>query len=319
MNLSPTITLFFLSAAIAELLSGSAPPLEFFNPITFLLLSSLYGSGALIARELKIRWNKNYVSLFLLGAAYAIIEEALMVKSFFDPNWIDIGILGIYGRWLGVNWVWALWLTIYHAIFSIAIPITIIELIYPKQKNKSWINNKKLSALITLLIGVTSFGYLFLTTYRPPTPQYILFITIVGLLVVLAWKTPNNIGKETKKTLTPKKALITGLATVTSMFLLFGAGPHLISHPIILLLAGIGLVFIIFLFIKRYNWNKYTQYNKFSLTSGALVFFIILAPLQELDQNRQDNPQGMLLIGIIAMLLLLLLRKKLKQNQHAHS
>jgi len=71
------------------------------------LLASLYGSGAIIVRELKVRWKKNYVSMFILGAAYGIIEEGLMVKSFFDPNWMNLGILGSYGRWLGVNWVWA--------------------------------------------------------------------------------------------------------------------------------------------------------------------------------------------------------------------
>jgi hypothetical protein len=107
MKISPAIALFFLSPAIAELLSGSAPPMEFFNPISFLLLSSLYGSGALVVRELKTRWNKGYVSMLILGVAYGVIEEALMVKSFFDPNWIDLGVLGVYGRWQGVNWVWA--------------------------------------------------------------------------------------------------------------------------------------------------------------------------------------------------------------------
>ena len=103
MRISPALVLFFLTPAIGELLSGSAPPAEFFNPITLLLLSSLYGGGALVVRELKIRWNKGYVSMFILGIAYGIIEEGLMAKSFFDPNWIDIGILGVYGRYCGVN------------------------------------------------------------------------------------------------------------------------------------------------------------------------------------------------------------------------
>ena len=100
MKVPPALILFFLAPAIAELLSGSAPPSEFFNPVGFLLLASLYGSGALIVRELKVRWNKGYVSLFILGAAYGILEEGLMVKSFFDPNWMDLGILGSYGRWM---------------------------------------------------------------------------------------------------------------------------------------------------------------------------------------------------------------------------
>jgi len=83
---------------IGELLSGSAPPTEFFNPIVFLLLASLYGSGAIVVRELKIRWKKDIRAVLLLGAAYGILEEGLMVKSFFDPGWMDLGILGTFGR-----------------------------------------------------------------------------------------------------------------------------------------------------------------------------------------------------------------------------
>jgi hypothetical protein len=242
MRLSPALVLFFLSAAVAELLSGSAPPVEFLNPFSFLLLSSLYGSGAVLARELKIRWNKGYVSLFVLGAAYGVIEEGLMVKSFFDPNWMDIGILGVYGRWQGVNWVWAEWLTVYHALFSIVIPITLVELAYPKQRNLSWVSNKKLAGLATLLTGVTAFGYLFLTDYRPPILQYCFFVAVVAFLLVLAWKLPSNLGKGTMQILNPKKAFVVGLVTAFALFFFFGAGPQLISNQLILMIVGLGLV-----------------------------------------------------------------------------
>jgi hypothetical protein len=161
MKVSPALLLFFLSPAIAELLLGSSPPSEFFNPFSLLLLCSLYGSGALIVRELKVRWNKGFVSMFVLGAAYGMIEEGLMVKSFFDPKWMDLGILGVYGRWLEVNWVWAEWLTIYHAIFSIAIPITLVELAYPKRRSDRWLSNKKFCGVIILLASVVTFGISF--------------------------------------------------------------------------------------------------------------------------------------------------------------
>lgn len=100
---SPGLVLFFLPAAIAELLTGSSPPARFFNPTSFLLLCGLYGSGAIIVRELTVRWRKSWPTLLTLGAAYGIIEEGLIVKSFFNPNWNDLGILAWYGRWIGVN------------------------------------------------------------------------------------------------------------------------------------------------------------------------------------------------------------------------
>jgi len=103
----PVLTLFFLSPIVGELLSGSTPLPHFLNPLTLFFLTGLYGSGAIIVREAVKRWGKGWASVLLLGAAYGVLEEGVMVKSFFDPAWPDLGILGIYGRWLGVNWVWA--------------------------------------------------------------------------------------------------------------------------------------------------------------------------------------------------------------------
>ena len=71
--LTPAVVLFFLSPAIGELLSTSSPPAEFFNPFTLLLQASLYGSGALLVRELAHRWGKGWPSVLLLGAAYGVV------------------------------------------------------------------------------------------------------------------------------------------------------------------------------------------------------------------------------------------------------
>ncbi len=311
----PALVLFFLAPAIAELLSGSAPPAEFFNPIGFVLLASLYGSGALIVRELKVRWNKGYVSLFILGAAYSIIEEGLMVKSFFDPNWIDLGVLGSYGRWMDVNWVWAEWLTIYHAVFSIAIPITLVELVYIDKRGERWIGNKTFIALTFLLGAVTALGYFALTPYRPPTAQYALAVFSVVILTVLAWKLPLNTGKKGKfKPPKPSKLALVGFLIALSLFLLFMAGPYLVPQPLALMILGTALVYLAASFLRRYRWSSETLYHKFALTAGAVGFLIALTPLQELDSTRPDDPRGMLIVGIVALSMLLLLARKLKRE-----
>ncbi len=313
MKISPALVLFFLAPAIGELLSGSAPPSEFFNPIGFLLLASLYGSGALLVREMKVRWNKGYVSMFVLGAAYGIVEEGLMVKSFFDPEWMDLGFLGTYGRWYGVNWVWAEWLIIYHAIFSIAIPVTLVELAYPERRNQRWIGNKKLMGLVVLLGAVTLFGYLFLTDYRPPLPQYCLFAATVAFLTLLALKIPGGTGGNgSLKVLAPRKLVVIGFLIASTLFLYFGAGPHFVPQPPILLFLAVGVTFAFFGFMKRYDWNEGTLYHKFALVAGAICFLIVLTPIQELDTNRIDNPKGMLFVGLTALVMLILLRRKLR-------
>mgnify|MGYP005646637789 FL=1 len=82
--------------------------------------------------------------MLLLGFAYGIVEEGVAVKSFFDPHWKDIGMFGVYGRWLGVNWVWSLYLTIFHGVWSILAPIVIVEAMYLKVAYKLWVGKRGL-------------------------------------------------------------------------------------------------------------------------------------------------------------------------------
>ncbi|MCG7849162.1 MAG: hypothetical protein MIO93_08305 [ANME-2 cluster archaeon] len=96
------ISLLFLPPAIGELLSGSSPPLQFFNPLMLLMLVLLYGCGTLLIREAMVRWNLQW-SVIFLAVAYGIVEEGLMVKSYFNPGWVDMGILSGYDMYFGVQ------------------------------------------------------------------------------------------------------------------------------------------------------------------------------------------------------------------------
>src|SRR5256885_231013 len=167
LNRRPLLALVLLSPVIAEMLSGSTPPLEWLNPIAVLFLIWLYGAGVLVMRETAVRWKTGWPSILLLGAAYGIIEEGLAVKSFFDPTWMDLGTLGVYGRWLDVNWVWAVWLTIYHAVVSIAIPIFLMEWIWPRVRGQPLTSRRGYMTAIALLAAATIFINLLLTPYRP--------------------------------------------------------------------------------------------------------------------------------------------------------
>ena len=81
----PALMLYPLSPVVGELLSGASPPVEFFTVFGLAVMGVLYGCGALLVRELAFRWGSGWPGRLLLGAAYGIIEEGLMVKSFFDP------------------------------------------------------------------------------------------------------------------------------------------------------------------------------------------------------------------------------------------
>lgn len=313
----PLALLFFLSPAIGELLSGSAPPSEFFNPFSFLLLSCLYGSGAIIARELKIRWKKDYRAILVLGSAYAIVEEGLMVKSFFDPSWMDLGLLGTFGRFFEVNWVWAALLIVYHAVFSIAIPIALAEAAFPKVSAERWTTNGQLRAFIVMIAGVTVFGFSFLTPYRPPIFQYAIAALSVVAIGLVAYKMRPAAATRRCGRAPVKRMFLMGAAFSTLFFMLEIFGAHLFVHPALQIAAVIALALVAWKILVRYDWDGARSARpKLSLVSGALLFLIALAPLQEMDVTRADDTSGMAIVGIVAALLLLLLQVKLSRESY---
>lgn len=321
--LPPAVVLFFLSPAIGELLSGSSPPVEFFNPFNFFLLSALYGGGAILVRELIVHWRKGWLSLFTLGAAYGIIEEGLMCKSFFDPYWQDLGPLGVYGRWLGVNWVWEVGLTVYHAVFSIAIPIALVEIAYPKERSRFWVSPEWLRIIGLLFALVVLFG--FCCFPKPESPYYpslfhvLTKVAIVAGLIWLSKQLPESLPLPLKGcVVSPIKFALLGFATVFLFFATFWGLPNTKIPPI----TTMALVSLIPLLSARIalKWSGKGQLwddiHRLALVGGALGFFILLAPLQELSNPyRPDNTAGMSIVGLAALLGLLWLRKRTLQRQ----
>jgi hypothetical protein len=54
--------------------------------------------------------------------------------------------------------------------------------------------------------------------------------------------------------------------------------------------------------------------HQLALVSGALSFFIMIAPLQELDKTRTDNPVGISLVGIAILVGLVLFGRQIKRR-----
>ncbi|MFQ5434677.1 MAG: hypothetical protein ACE5FD_07355 [Anaerolineae bacterium] len=313
----PAVVLFFLAPAIGELVSGSAPPAEFFNPFTLTLLAILYGGGAILARELTHRWGKGWPTLLTLGAAYGIIEEGLMVKSFFDPNWMDLDILGVYGRTLGVNWVWAAELTIYHAVISITIPVMLVELLFPDWRDRPWVSPKAFRRLAWLfgLNGV--FIFVALTPYRPPFLPYVTAVLVVIWLYRRAKRLPHpRYELPERPSANIWRFFGLGFLGTFSLFFISWVLPNLNFPVPVTLVLLVGLPFwvrwrLLKLIGQDADWPFRQQW---ALAAGALSFFILLAPILEADNaNRPDNTGGMVLIAILLSLFLFWIRRRINR------
>ncbi len=313
-GLIPALALFLLSPMVGELLSGSSPPAEFFSPFGLLILCALYGSGAILARELVVRWKKGWLSLLVLGAAYGIVEEGLMVKSFFDPNWVDLGPLGAYGRFAGVNWVWSVDLTIYHAVFSITIPVLLAQRMFPDWGARPWLSRRGLSLLGVLLAVDVAFGFLALTPYRPPVSPYVLAAAAVVGLIGLARSLPTAQSASVEPSRAPSRPmafLLGGFAATIGFFVLAWAAPNASIPPFVLIAVTMAYAALVWRLGRRMAGPQMLPpMQQLAAASGALGFFILLAPLQEMDATRPDNTTGMALVGLAAVLFLIMLARR---------
>jgi hypothetical protein len=273
------VFLMFMSAAIAELVSGSSPPLEFFNPFMFTLLFLFYGCGAVLVRETAIRWNKGFATILLLGAAFGILEEGLAVKSWLDPNWMDLGTLGWYGRFWGVNWVWAVWLTVYHSVCSITIPIIITDMVFPQFKgvritdDEGWKSYKGFFLLGSL---VYLFSFLFITPYRPPVPQ---FLVVAGLMVMAIWiayivPVPLLRATPGRPTWSPRRFFLLGAFFL--FFTFFSAGSALSAVPRVRVIIFCATDLVVLFLLLRHIGTEANGRHLVAFMAGCESLFLFI-------------------------------------------
>ncbi len=297
------IALVLLSPLTAELLSGSSPPLEFFFPPGFLLLVGLYGSGVLLVRELALRWGKGWPSILLLGAAYGILEEGLIVRSFFDPGWMDLGILGEYGRWAGINWVWSVWLTIFHGLVSIAVPIILVNLMYPSQKRARLTTDPQLLLPVLALVVIAAVSP-FLFEYEPEAHLYSLAVLSMVLFGLAAYMFPRDWPrmKSDAPILPPSYFSAIGfLYMVFSLVIVYalpGAGLQPYAVIALLCLLSCGALWVLINSAGR----GYNEMALLALVVGLLAPFIIVSFVHE-----ANGIIGMSLVGIAYAVYLFLL------------
>lgn len=310
----PALTLLLLAPFLGEVLSGSSPPAEFLSPPVFLILVGLYGCGALLVREVARAWGRGWIAILLLGMAYGIYEEGLLVRSFFDPAWMDLGILGSYGRWLGMNWIWSIALTWFHALVSISIPILLVELLFPQHSRQRWLGRGG-----TRVCCVIFFGMLLLSpTFSNHFPMVGIVACVVCILL-LAWLAHNWDPLEKKAgAVNAAKPLRVGMGTllltlglIVGMYALPALGiPALFTFLFLPCLPVIG-----FWSARRLGCQQWQAVHQWAAAAGALLPWLLLAFSAEANNAaRPDDTSGMSLVAGLTILLLLGLRLRIHKR-----
>ncbi len=262
LNSHPLLFLLFLTPGIPEYLSASSQlTLLVISPLLFfgLLLANLglYGSGVILIREAMIRWRKGWASVFLLGVAYGIVEEGVALWTLFNPSAQPVGVLGFYGHWLGVNWVWTVGLLIFHSVYSIGLPIFLFGLVFPELKSKSLVSGTGIAfSILGLIIDCFALFVLESAIYQPYNPGGGLMLLsgiVITILVLAARKLPGDFLKmrQSEPDWGPRKFALVGALLFPATLLAggFAAGANI--PPIIPMIVDI--VFASFILTRAFK------------------------------------------------------------------
>jgi hypothetical protein len=299
----PPVLLVAMAITFPELLTGSTPFLTLLlNPLSLPFLVGLYGAGVLLIREARIRWKAEWPSVLLLGAAYGILEEAIATKTFFDPALV--GFLGVYGHFAGVNWVWAVQLAVFHAIFSIALPIFLLDIACPATRGLSFLTPRGLRWTALAMAGTVAFMFAFFVRYYPSVPLLLLFGGIAFLLAGVAYggarRWPGLL--QARGASRPGRLTIAGALFVWGFFALNWVGPRLIAVPA----AVVGLEVLLgagtLLLALRATGPSPGGVEVVALSIGLLSFLLVLASVLEV---AGDWGVGIAVAGVVVLLVLL--------------
>jgi hypothetical protein len=285
----PATALALLSPFMAEVLSGASPVVLLLIPPFAVLDLCLYGCGALLIRELVVRWGRGWPSILALGVAFAMVEEGLVVASFTDPLAPPRRDLGGWGAGPdGTNWVWIPLLCVFHAVVSIALPILLVHLANPGRAGQRWLTDRRLAVVAALFLfgvalgravfssGVFGEGYY----ARIEGWQLAASLAAIAALSGLARLLPRQV-LAARPGLPPAPGLIAVLsAAVFMVFFVAGwGGRELGLAPAVALGIALGVVAIstagLILVSSRAGWS---DRHRFAIPTGVAGFYVALSP-----------------------------------------
>jgi hypothetical protein len=239
----PVLALAVVAPFVAEILLG-ATPLSRIASFPPLLL--LCGGGAVSIRELARRTRGGWAPVLCLGAAFALVEEGLIMQTMFHP--VLFGAAACGARFAGINWVWTEALVGYHMVWSVAIPVALAELYFPIRRDEAWLGRVGVSvALACYTAGAVAISIVFrrfiTPTFRAPATSLIFTAVVAAALVLWALR-PQAQPVRRKSHVTVPSPLLTALVVLIAARLwlqLFLLPPALRSGLRVLLpmLAGL--------------------------------------------------------------------------------
>ena len=278
----PILCLAILTPGIPEYLSTSSSVLTLaISPAGFFLQLAIniaqYTAGALLIREALVRWGKGWVTLILLGLAYVITEEGLGDNTLFNSTHGADGVLGSFGRFAGVNWVWATGVLAFHVIYSIGLPILLLGLALPATRGKSLVGRRGIGIAFASLVGSTTLEAAIVYGsfhFWMGTPLLVGSLATIAVLVLVAYRVPKDLARPTgaRPALSAGTFLTIGFAIFPMLFLLEYDVPYFGVPPWVIIGGELAVLAFLFEVVRRGIGRQQHQYELVNFAFGFVIW-----------------------------------------------
>ncbi|MEU6247164.1 hypothetical protein [Glycomyces sp. NPDC047010] len=274
-------TLVAITPLIAELALGSTPVRMAW---LVLLWIPIYGAGVLLIREMAVRRGRGWPTILLLAVCYELLEDGIGLQALTSPRLYDAADWG--ARILGFNVPYWFANTGYHAVFTVAIPIALTQLLFPSHRGRPYMGR---FGLTTTAI-VMALGVLVLRVSVPPSedpgyqapPAFVIgclaVVLVVGVLALTVVPKPDRPVTDAPVPGLWPLALASGLATLVFFaltFPVFGARQPAFTEGLWVLAplaaAAIGIAWGYRTLLRWTDSRKWTDRHTLALIGGALV------------------------------------------------
>jgi len=144
------LALLVLAPWVGEYLLGNVP-VQRLPLLPFLV--PLYGCGALLVRELARRTGRGWPTIFLLATAYGVIEAGLVDQSLFNQTFEGLDQTGVTPvPWLGLSAYHATAFLVGHTVWSIGVPIALVEMWSPSRRSAPWLGRFGLAVTVVVYL-----------------------------------------------------------------------------------------------------------------------------------------------------------------------
>lgn len=280
----------------------------------------MYGAGALLVRELVVRRGADGRAVLLLGAAYALVEEGLALQSLFSPT-AHGGLGPAWGaRFLGVNGTYTLVQVVNHAVWSIAVPIALTGIAFPRLRAVPYLSRPGLvvTALVYLLtVGLTASSHSTTDpTYRAPAALLLGTLLVVVALVVVALRPPTARRPPGRALVPPplRVAVVAGVASSTFLAALVLPGhwfPAVMDGPAVLVAISVAVGTAVVAGRRIASWagaDGWGDRHLLALAGGSIVGHTVIWALTQ-PRTTTDRVGVMVLLVVTLVLLSLLARR----------